>query len=137
MFAMFSKQETPRELYHVYKLYDQDKQIDLKDWDFRKYTVFMNTIGQYDDILNNNMSHPEAEAIDKFIKRLHLNDTGVKSAMKSTFEFSNPVLKQQVGLWISDKLNLKPQNLRIEKESYNWDQSTPTFTDKVVLYELD
>ncbi len=134
---MFSKQETPRELYDVYKLYDQNREVKLNDWDFRKYTVFMNTIGQYDAIISNGMSHPEAEAIDKLINRLHLGDTGLKSKLKGSFQFSKADLDEKIGIWISKKLDIDPQNLRIERESYNWEKFTPSLTTKVVIYGMD
>ena len=80
MFAMFSKQEMPRDSYHTYKLYTDDKEFNIKDLDFRKYTVLMNTINQFDDITSNNMVHPESAAIDKFVNRLHLENLSARPA---------------------------------------------------------
>ncbi len=137
MYAMFSKQETPRELYHVYKLYDRNQEIKLDNWSYKRYTVLMNTINQYDDIMSNNMSHPEAQTIDKFVERLNLNNTGLKSALKSSFNFSKIELKEKVGIWVSGILKIEPQDLRIEKVSFNWDKSTPRFNTKVILHGMD
>jgi len=136
MFAMFSKQETPRELYHVYNLYENDSRIDLGNWDYRKYTVLMNTISQYDDLLNNDMNHPEAEAIDKFVNRLHLEGTSLKSQLKSSFIFSKEELDEKLGIWIGNSLQIPPQNLKIEKASYEWNDSEPSLKRKAIIYGM-
>lgn len=137
MFAMFSKQEVPKEYYHAYKLYSNDQEIDIKDLDYRKYTVLMNTINQYDDIINNNLLHPETSAIDKFIHRLHLENTTIKNKLKRSFHFSKEDLRAKTGAWVSHLLHVNIDDLRIEKEFYNWDKSTPQFYNKTIIYGVD
>ena len=134
---MFSKQEVPHESYHIYKIDSGYEELNLEHWDYRKYTVLMNTISQYDDILNNNMMHPEASAIDKFVDRLHLSNSAIKSRLKGSFEFTKPELEEKFGAWIGGKLNLKPQDFIIEKESFNWSQSIPNYKNKVTIYGVD
>ena len=137
MYAMFSKKETPKELYHVYKIYDQGQEVEFSGWNFRKYTVLMNTIGQYDAILSNEMNHPEAEAIDKFINRLRLDKTGIKKNLKKSFSYSKPALKEHFGTWIGNELDIAADRLIIQKASYTWDKSLPKLYRKVILYEHD
>ncbi len=137
MFAMFSKQEQPRELYHTFNVFDKEKKLNLNDFNFRDYTVLMNTIGQYDAILNNDMNHPEAEAIDKFIDRLHLQNTGLKEKLKGNFSFYKSELEEELGLWLGNKLNVKPQNLKIEKAAFRWEEITPALTSKTIIYGQD
>lgn len=137
MFAMFSKQETPRELYHTYSFYNKHQRIQLDDWDYRKYTVFMNTMSQYDGILNNNMTHPEADIIDKFVDRLHLGNTSIKSKLKGSFFFFKEELEPKVVDWISAELGIKPQDLRIEKENYYWTNPSPKLNSKFQFYAVD
>jgi len=137
MFAMFSKKETPRELYHTYSFYNKHQRIKLDNWDYRKYTYFMNTMGQYDGIINNNMTHPEAEIIDKFVDRLHLGNTSIKSKLKGSFNFSKEELEPKIVDWISNELSINPQDLRIEKENYYWTNPTPKLNAKFQLYGMD
>ena len=137
MYAMFSKQESYKGLYHVYKVYYKDKQILFHQSDFRKYTVLMNTIGQYDDIINNDMLHPEAEAIDKFINRLRLDNTSIKSKLKGSFNYSKPDLNEDIGIWLGNRFNVNPDELRIDKESYSWDSPLPSYYHKKVIYGMD
>ncbi|MDF1697437.1 MAG: hypothetical protein P1U56_16460 [Saprospiraceae bacterium] len=134
---MFSKQETPKELYHTYKLYDQGQEINLQDWDFRKYTVFMNTIIQFDDILSNEMIHPESKAIDKFVDRLHLKDSKVHTTLKEKFHYSQKHFISSTGNWVSEQLGVSKENLRIEKVSYSWNKSLPQFEHKSTIYGMD
>lgn len=136
MFAMFSKQETPKELYHTYKIYNQDEEVNLNSWDYRRYTVLMNTIGQYDAILNNEMTHPEAEAIDKLIARLHLDNTSIKSKLKSSFKFSKSELTEKVGKWVGNATHVNPKDLRIQRVSYQWNNSAPSLNEKEIIYGL-
>ncbi|MEM9548584.1 MAG: hypothetical protein AAGA77_21540 [Bacteroidota bacterium] len=137
MFAMFSKQEQPREFYHSYTLYNQEKEVDLNHWNYREYTVFMNTIVQYDALLNNNMVHPEAEAIDKFIRRLRLQNTGLKKHFKSPFIFTRSDLEKEIGPWIAHKLKIEPQDLKIEKTTFSWKKATPLLKQKSIIYGKD
>lgn len=137
MYAMFSKQEVPRESYHTYNIFNGFEDLELSHLGYRKYTVLMNTIGQYDDIINNNMLHPETIAIDKFIDRLHLDNTTIKSKLKGSFVFTKPELDKKLGVWIGEKLNINPQDITIEKETFNWDASIPNFKNKVTIYGVD
>jgi hypothetical protein len=137
MFAMYSKKEIPRDFYHSYKVYEKDKKINLNDLDYRKYTVIMNTINQYDDILNNNMIHPETKAIDKFVDKLHLSNTGLKNNLKGSFKFSSTELKSKFGLWIADALHIESSDLKIEKEVFIWYDLTPKLSSKIVVYAVD
>ena len=137
MYAMFSKQESYKGLYHVYKIYYQDKRILFHDSDYREYTVLMNTIGQYDDIINNDMMHPEGEAIDKLVNRMRLDKTSLKSKLKNRFNYSKSDLNENIGIWLGDKFNIDPEELRIEKESYSWDASPPSYYKKTVIYGMD
>lgn len=135
MYGMFSKKEQPQQSYHTYKFYNQDQLIDIKKLDFRKYTVLMNTIAQYDAIINNEMEHPEAEAIDKFVNRLHLENTTVNSQLKSAFQFSKEQLDPKIGIWVSQLLNTEIRNLRIEKEEYQWTSIQPNYKNKQVIFD--
>lgn len=137
MYAMFSKQEVPRDAYHAYKIYNGKDEMKVDYWDYREYTVLMNTISQYDDILANNLMHPETHAIDKFIDRLHLGNSTIKSKLKGSFKFSKPQLEENLGNWVADKLKINPKYLRIEKEAYNWSESNPRFINKVNIYGVD
>ena len=134
MFAMFSKKETPREIYHTYNFYNKHQKIKLDHWDFRKYTVFMNTVGQYDDILTNDMTHPESKVIDKFVTKLRLDNTSVERGLKKSFLFSQEMLEPKFGEWVSNKLKIDPQDLRIEREIYYWTKPTPSLNAKFQLY---
>ena len=137
MFAMYSKKEVPKEFYHCYKLYEKDKEIRLDDLDYRKYTVLMNTINQYDGILNNNMTHPESKAIDKFAKKLHFSNSEMKTQLKGSFRFSKEELKKTFGSWIADALHLESSEIRIEKEEYLWTEATPKLNNKTIIYGVD
>ena len=137
MFAMYSKKEIPRDFYHSYKIYEKDEKINLTDLNYRKYTVLMNTINQYDDILNNEMTHPESKVIDKFVDRLHLTNTQLKTNLKGSFKFSKEELKSKFGLWIADALLTESSDLKIEKEVYLWYESTPKLSNKIVIYAVD
>ena len=137
MFAMFSKQETPRELYHVYEVYDGQNRRDLTKMDYRAYTVLMNTVTQYDQIIENDMSHPEAEAIDKFVDRLYLDKTDIRSKLKSSFQFNTSQLEEEFGNWIAAKIDIPSENLKIIRASYDWVEDKPLLSKKVVIYGLD
>lgn len=137
MFAMFSKQESPRELYYVYNIYEGDDKVNLTDLNFREYTVLMNTIGQYDGIIGNNMKHPEAEAIDKFVNRLNLKNSSIEKKLHSSFVFSKSELEIHLGAWLSDALTLDSDQIRIEKASYTWKERQPEFIDTQIIYGHD
>ena len=137
MFAMFSKQETPKELYHTYKFYEKDTEINLNHWDFRKYTVFMNTVIQYDGILENEMIHPEMNAVEKFVSRLRLQNTLLEEKLSQPYTISREELQDQVGTWVSNELNIQKENLRIDRVSYSWESHIPQWSKKVTIYELD
>ena len=137
MFAMFSKQEQPREVYFTYSLYSNNEKVNPKQIDFRKYTVLMNTIGQYDDIISNEMIHPESGAIDKFITRLHLDNSQIKNELKHNFIFDKTELNSHLGPWIMEYLDLPQEEIRIERESYSWRNKTPQIFNTIIIYELD
>lgn len=137
MFAMFSKQETPKELYQTYKFYENDREINLNNWDFRKYTVFMNTVIQYDGILENNMKHPEVEAIEKFITRLRLKDSSLEKSLKGPYNVSREQLQDKIGLWVSKELNIQKKDLRIDRVSYSWTTPKPQWNKKITIYGMD
>ena len=83
------------------------------------------------------MTHPEAKAIDKFADKLHLVNTGLKNNLKGSFQFSKKELSVQFGTWISDRLQIESSDLRIEKEEYIWNESTPKLSNKTIIYGVD
>lgn len=136
MFAMFSKQEQPKEEYHAYKIYVDNKTLDFSNLDYRKYTVLMNTINQYEDIISNDMVHPESGAIDKFIGRLNLENTGVKNQLKGKYTFNQMELIYKLGLWMHEYLNLTSYSIKIEKEFFSWRLKSPKLMHKMSIYEM-
>lgn len=137
MFAMYSQKETPKEDYSTYKIYDNDQEIKLDHWDFRKYTVLLNTIKQYDAIVAHGMIHPESQAIDKFVERLYLKNTRIHHHLKSRFKFSKEDLEHKFGLWISNRLEIDLSHLKIEKQTYVWTNALPELQHKILIYGGD
>ena len=134
MYAMFSKQETPREHYYNYDIYVGDAELKWEDWDYRKYTYLMNTIQQYDAILQNDLLHPEAEVIRKFMDRLRLNKTTLASKAIQKFRYSESDLKLEMGIWLHDFLKRK-NDLQVIRNTYNWTNDSPVFVGKTTIYE--
>lgn len=137
MFAMFSKQEEPREYYEAYKVYDDEGQIDLSALNYRNYTYLMNTISQYDGIMQNEMVHPETVVIDKFVNRLSLDQTSIGNQLKAPFTSSRQELDQKMERWLSRFFTNKNESFSIEKETYRWTNDQPQFIKKSTLYEVD
>jgi hypothetical protein len=137
MFAMYSNQEIPRDFYHTYSIYEKHNKLNFHDLAYKKYTVLMNTINQYDDIINNDMVHPEAKVIDKFVDRLHLTNTGIKANLKGSFLFSKETLELEFSRYIAHLLEIDVANLQIEREEYVWDGSTPKLSSKTIIYAMD
>lgn len=137
MFAMYSKKEIPRETYEVYKIYNKTQEIAFEDWDFRNYTFIMNTISQYDGILKNQLRHPEAQAIDKFMDKTHIKNRALNTKTEQMFTFSERNLKLKFGTWLSDELEVNIDDLIVIKEVYNWHYHTPKLLDKTLIYGLN
>ena len=101
---MYSKKEPPKTEYHTYSIVKGAHEMDLSYLDYRKYTVLMNTISQYDGIIHNDLTHPESIAIDKFINRLKLNKTGIENFLK------------KIGYtWHNNKLEMNPEMFHFMK----------------------
>ena len=137
MFAMYSKKEIPKENYTVYKIYNKNQELMIEDWDFRNYTFIMNTVSQYDGILNNQMTHPEAKVIDKFMERTHINSRVLNAKKSEIFTHSERILKAKFGTWLSGQLDIEIDDLLVDKEVYEWHEQSPKLLDKTLIYGLD
>lgn len=133
LYAMFSKKETPKKYYHTYHFYNGSDEIDLTDWDYRKYTVLMNTVQQYDGILQNNMVHPEAKVIDKFVNKLYLSQTGIGDNLKKQFDYNNILIGKRMNIWFAGEFEIPTNQLSIYKKAYDWTANQPILKDIELL----
>lgn len=118
LFAMYSLPLDTPQAHAVYKIYDSaGNEVDLSSYNYRDFVYVHNTIEAYAAIVESPRKSPKIDVIDKFIDRLHIENTS--AAEKLLDQYSHKDAQVNFQLWLARKLDKSPP-FTIQACEYRW-----------------